>query len=115
MNHAAVNALHVSDQDFDSRVLRADRPVLVDFWAEWCGPCRMLGPVIESLAAQYGDQAIIAKVDVDASPGLARRYGIRSIPTVMLFDKGAVVENFVGVRPRGDYAASLERQLGKAA
>ncbi|NNC77155.1 MAG: thioredoxin [Woeseiaceae bacterium] len=109
MNQTATHPLAVGDQDFDELVLKSDQPVLVDFWAEWCGPCRALGPVIESLASEYDGRATIAKVDVDANQQFAGQFGIRSIPTVMLFHKGQVVETFVGVRPKADYADALEK------
>ncbi len=103
--------VEVTEQNFDTEVLNADHPVLVDFWAEWCGPCRTLGPVIESLAGHYDGQVSIAKVDVDSNQQLAMKFGIRSIPTVMLFDNGQVVANFVGVRPRGDYEQAIDEVL----
>ncbi len=99
----------VTDQSFTEEVLGSDKPVLVDFWAEWCGPCRALGPVIETLSKDYAGRATVAKVDVDANQNVAMQFGIRSIPTVMLFHKGAVVDTFVGVRPQSDYAASLDK------
>ena len=85
--------------------------MLVDFWAEWCGPCRVLGPVIESLSDEYDGQVKVAKVDVDANQQVAMQFGIRSIPTVVLFDKGQVVDTFVGVRPKTDYDASLQKLI----
>ncbi|MDX1507058.1 MAG: thioredoxin [Woeseiaceae bacterium] len=109
MNETATRPVAVTDADFAEQVLQSDKPVLVDFWAEWCAPCRMLGPVIESLAGDYDGRAVIAKVDIDANQQVAMQFGIRSIPTVMLFDKGQVVDTFVGVRPKADYAASLDR------
>ena len=109
MNQTATHPVAVTDADFDAQVLQSEEPVLVDFWAEWCGPCRALGPVIESLAAEYDGRAKIAKVDVDANQQIAARFGIRSIPTVVLFDKGEVVSTFVGVRPKADYATALEQ------
>ena len=80
----------------------------MDFWAEWCAPCRALGPVIESLAEDYEGRATVAKVDIDANQSVAAQLGIRSIPTVILFDKGEIVDTFVGVRPKADYLASLD-------
>jgi thioredoxin 1 len=111
MNQTATHPVAVTQQDFEEQVLKSDQPVLVDFWAEWCGPCRALGPVIASLSSEFEGRAKIAKVDVDANQQIAMQFGIRSIPTVMLFDKGQVVDTFVGVRPKGDYATSLEKAL----
>ena len=111
MNQAAVKPVELTDKDFAEEVLQSDTPVLVDFWAEWCGPCRVLGPVIESLSDDYDGQVKVAKVDVDANQQVAMQFGIRSIPTVMLFDKGQIVDTFVGVRPRSDYDASLQKLI----
>ena len=109
MNQSAARPVAVTDADFDTRVLKCDEPVLVDFWAEWCGPCRALGPVIETLAADFDGRARVAKVDVDANQQLAARFGIRSIPTVLLFKQGEVVDSFVGVRPKADYINALKK------
>lgn len=109
MNETASHPIAVTDSDFAERVIRSEQPVLVDFWAEWCAPCRALGPAIESLAADYEGRAVVAKVDIDSNQEVARQFGIRSIPTVMLFDKGQVVDTFVGVRPKTDYAAGLDK------
>jgi thioredoxin 1 len=111
MNQTSTRPIVVTENDFADKVLRADKPVLVDFWAEWCAPCRALGPVIESLADDYADRVTIAKVNVDAAQGVAMQYGIRSIPTVILFDKGQIVDTFVGVRPRADYETALHNAL----
>lgn len=111
MNQTASRPIAVTDQDFADQVLRADKPVLVDFWAEWCAPCRALGPIIESLSADYDGKVTVAKLDVDANQQVAMQYGIRSIPTVMLFDNGQVVDTFIGVRPKADYETSLQKVL----
>ena len=111
MNESATQPVSVTDNDFADQVLQSDRPVLVDFWAEWCGPCRVLGPVIESLSQDYEGRVKVAKVDVDSNQQVAMQYGIRSIPTVMLFDKGQIVDTIIGVRPKSDYEKSLKRVI----
>jgi thioredoxin len=109
MNDAATQPVAVTDSDFGEQVINSSTPVLVDFWAEWCGPCRALGPVIQNLSEEYAGQVKVAKVDVDTNPQIAMQYGIRSIPTVMLFDKGQIVDTFIGVRPQSDYATSIDK------
>lgn len=111
MNQTATHPVAVTDKDFSAQVLESEQPVLVDFWAEWCAPCRALGPVIESLAADYDGKAKITKVDVDTNQQIAQQFGIRSIPTVILFHKGRIVETLVGVRPRSDYAVAIDNTL----
>lgn len=111
MNQSTTHPIAVTDTDFAQEVLNSETPVLVDFWAEWCAPCRALSPVLESLSAEYSGRAKIAKLDVDANQQIAMQYGIRSIPTVMLFDKGEVIDSFIGVRPKPDYEASLIKAL----
>ena len=111
MNQSATQPIAVTDKDFADQVLRADKPVLVDFWADWCAPCRALGPIIDSLSADYEGKVTIAKLDVDANQQVAMQYGIRSIPTVMLFDKGQIVDTFIGVRPKADYENGLSKVL----
>jgi len=96
---------------FKKEVLEAQEPVLVDFWAEWCGPCRMLGPTMDKLADAYQGKAKIVKINTDDSPEVAEQYHISAIPTVMLFVKGAKVEEFVGVQPFERYAAALDNNL----
>ena len=100
--------LHLDDGSFDEHVLKSDVPVLVDFWAEWCGPCRMLGPIVEKLADKFDGRAKVTKVDVDSAAEVARRYGIRSIPSVLLFVNGEVQDTMIGVRPEQEYQDKLE-------
>ena len=103
--------VELTDQTFEAQVLKADRPVVVDFWAEWCAPCRAIAPIIKDLAGQYGDQVVIAKLDIEANPGVPGRLGIRSIPTVLAFRGGRVVEQLVGARPKADFEAMIKKLL----
>ncbi|MFC2634843.1 MAG: thioredoxin, partial [Capnocytophaga granulosa] len=96
-------ALQITDASFDEVVLKSDKPVLVDFWATWCGPCRMLGPVIEELATEYEGRVVVGKVDVDNNQEFAAKYGVRNIPTVLVFKDGEVVGRQVGVAPKKTY------------
>lgn len=100
--------IKLTDQNFEQEVLRADLPVLVDFWASWCGPCRMLSPVIAEIAEEYAGKVKVGKVNVDEQPNLANRYGIASIPTVMLFKNGEVVNTSLGYRPKNDLETMLK-------
>jgi thioredoxin 1 len=102
----------VTAADFDSVVLASDKPVLVDFWAEWCGPCRMIAPVLEELDAEYGDKIMVAKVNVDNEPDLAMRFNITGIPLVGLFQGGNLVKQLVGARPKASYVEELADYLG---
>jgi thioredoxin 1 len=106
------NVLHFDDDSFEAEVLNAQTPVLVDFWAEWCGPCHMLTPILEELASQYAGKIKVGKVDVDSARETAAQFGIQNIPTVILFDGGRPVETFVGVRRKGEYQALLDAKLG---
>ncbi len=92
--------MHFSDDNFDKEVLQSDVPVVVDFWAEWCGPCRMIAPVLKQLAQEYKDKIKIAKIDVDKEGELAEKYNIVSIPTILVFNKGEVVKQQIGAVPR---------------
>ena len=102
----------VTTADFDSVVLGSDKPVLVDFWAEWGGPCRMIAPVLEELDAEYGDKIMVAKVNVDNEPDLAMRFNITGIPLVGLFQGGNLVKQLVGARPKASYVEELAEYLG---
>ena len=104
-------ALQITDASFDEVVLKSDKPVLVDFWATWCGPCRMLGPVIEELATEYEGRVVVGKVDVDNNQEFAAKYGVRNIPTVLVFKDGEVIGRQVGVQPKKTYTDALDSLL----
>lgn len=104
-------ALKFSDDSFEKDVLSSDKPVLVDFWAEWCGPCRMVGPIVEELADEYEGKAKIGKVDVDSNPEISAKYGIRSIPSLLIFKDGEVVDQIVGAVPKAQLKKQLDAQL----
>lgn len=105
-------ALEITDANFEQLVLKSDKPVMVDFWAEWCGPCRMVGPVVDELYTEYEGKAVIGKVNVDENPEIAGRYGIRSIPTILFIKNGQVVDKSVGAVPKAQLADKLAAQVG---
>ncbi len=100
-----------TDQNFEAEVLKSDKPVLVDFWAEWCAPCRMMAPAVEAVAAEFADRAKVGKLNVDENQSAAGQYNIRGIPTLLLFKNGQVVEQFVGVTSKDAITKMLERHL----
>lgn len=104
-------ALHFTDATFEEEVLKSDKPAIIDFWAEWCGPCRMVGPIIEEMAKEYEGKAIIGKVDVDSNPGITSRYSIRNIPTILFIKGGEVVDKQVGAVPKSVLAGKLDKIL----
>ncbi len=103
--------IDVTDATFEEVVLNSDKPVIVDFWAEWCGPCRMVGPIVKELAEEYGDKAVITKMDVDSNPGTSVKFGIRNIPTILFFKNGEVVDKQVGAVPKTILASKLDALL----
>ncbi len=111
-NKSAIDmAIELTDSNFEELALKSDKPVMVDFWAEWCGPCRMVGPVVEEIAKDYEGKAVVGKVNVDNNPQVAMKYGIRSIPTILFLKNGEVVDRSVGAVPKGTLTTKLEGQL----
>lgn len=106
---ASTNIVVLTQENFAKEVLQSSAPVLVDFWAEWCGPCKMIAPVLDELADEYGERAKICKVNIDEHQALAAEYGVRAIPTLLLFHNGQVADQMVGARSKRDLKASLDR------
>ena len=100
-------ALEVNDSNFEEVVIKSDIPVLVDFWAEWCGPCRMIAPIIEEIAEQYKGKALVVKCDVDSSPNVAAKFSVRNIPTVLFFKEGKIADKQVGAVPKNSFLTKL--------
>lgn len=100
--------IEVTDSNFEEIVLKSDKPVIVDFWAEWCGPCRMVGPIVNELSDEYEGKAVITKLDVDSNPGVSAKYGIRNIPTILFFKDGEIVDKQVGAVPKSNLEAKLQ-------
>ena len=104
-------AIEINDANFEELVKKSTKPVLVDFWAEWCGPCRMVGPIVEEIAKDFEGKAIVGKVNVDHNPNISMEFGIRNIPTILFFKNGQVVDKQVGAVPKAQLAAKLNAQL----
>lgn len=104
-------ALEITDANFEELVMKSDKPVMLDFWAVWCGPCRMIAPIVEEMSKEYGDKAVIGKVDVDNNQEIAMKYGIRNIPTVLFVKGGEVVDKQVGAAPKTAFVAKLDALL----
>lgn len=104
-------AVELTDSNFDEQVLKSDIPVMVDFWAEWCGPCRLVGPLVEEIGEEYEGKVLTGKVDVDSNPEIASRFGIRNIPTILYFKNGKVADKQVGAVPKSKLVSKLEPLL----
>lgn len=104
-------ALEITDANFEETVLNADKPVIVDFWAEWCGPCRMVGPIVAEIGKEYKGKALVGKLDVDSNPGVSAKYGIRNIPTILFFKGGEIKDKQVGACPKSTLVNKLEGLL----
>jgi len=110
-NQHNIMATEITDANFEELVLKSDKPVMIDFWAEWCGPCRMIGPVVEEMSKEYDGKALIGKVNVDHNPGIAQRFMIRNIPTILFLKNGEIVDKSVGAVPKGQLTEKLNKQL----
>ena len=108
---AAGNVVSISDEEFEKSIIQSPKPALVDFWAEWCQPCKMLAPTVEEIASEYEDRVFVCKLNVDDNPVTATKFGIRGIPTLLLFKKGQVVQQIVGVKSKADIRKIIDQNL----
>ncbi len=104
-------AIELTDSNFEELVIKSDKPVLVDFWAEWCGPCRMVAPIVNEISAEYEGKAVVGKLDVDSNPEVAQKYGIRNIPTILFFKDGEVADKQVGAVPKSMLTSKIDNLL----
>jgi thioredoxin 1 len=104
-------AIEITDANFEEVVLKSDKPVVLDFWAEWCGPCRMIGPVIEEMSGEYAETALVGKVNVDENPGISAKFGVRNIPTILFIKNGEVADKSVGAVPKAQLTSKLDAIL----
>ena len=104
-------AIEITDANFEEVVMKSDKPVIVDFWAEWCGPCRMVGPIVEEISKEYEGKAIVGKIDVDANPNVSMQFGIRNIPTILFFKGGKMVDKQVGAAAKNVLTQKLDAQM----
>lgn len=105
-----MSVVEITDSNFEE-ITKTDKPVIIDFWAEWCGPCKMVGPVVEEIANEYGDKAVVGKLDVDNNPNISMQFGIRNIPTILYLKGGEIVDKQVGFAPKNVLAGKLDKQL----